>query len=74
MSIKDFFLKKMLESKMKGVPQEEQDKIFAMIQKNPDFFQKLGTEIQEEMKRGKDQMSATMAVVKKYESELKNLL
>lgn len=74
MSIKDFFLKKMLASKMKGVPQEEQDKIFSMIEKNPDFFQKLGTEIQEEMKRGKDQMSATMAVVKKYESELKGMM
>jgi len=38
MSLKTFFLKKMLASKMKGVPQAEQDKIFEMIEKNPDLF------------------------------------
>lgn len=74
MSMKTFFMRKMLASKMKGVPQAEQDKIFNMLEKNPDFFQKIGTEIQEEMKKGKDQMSATQEVVKKYESELKGLM
>ncbi|HRH26946.1 MAG TPA: hypothetical protein PLZ99_02165 [Parcubacteria group bacterium] len=74
MSMKSFLMKKMLASKLKGVPQAEQDKIFNMLEKNPDFFQKLGLEIQEEMKKGKDQMSATQAVVKKYENELKGLM
>lgn len=74
MSIKSFFLKKMLGSQLKGVPQAEQDKILALIEKNPDFFQKIASEAQEEMKKGKDQMTATMEVVKKYESELKNML
>ena len=74
MGLKDFLMKKMLASKMKGVPQEEQDKIFNMIEKNPDLFQKMGLEIQEEMKKGKDQMTASMEVAKKYESELKNIM
>jgi hypothetical protein len=72
--MKSFLMKKMLASKLKGVPQAERDKIFNMLEKNPDFFQKLGLEIQEEMKKGKDQMSATQAVVKKYENELKGLM
>lgn len=67
-------MKKMLASKMKDVPQAEQDKIFAMIEKNPDFFQKIALEIQEEMKKGKDQMSATMEVVKRHEAQLKGLM
>lgn len=67
-------MKKMLASKMKGVPQADQDKIFTMLEKNPDLFQKIGLEVQEEMKKGKDQMSATMEVVKKYESDLKGLM
>lgn len=66
-------MRKMLASQMKGVPQAEQEKIFNMIQKNPELFQKIGLEVQEEMKKGKDQMSATMEVVKKYEEELKKL-
>ena len=38
---------------MKGVPQAEQDKVFTMLEKNPDLFQKIGLEVQEEMKHGK---------------------
>ncbi len=74
MSIKTFLMKKMLASQMKGVPQAEQEKIFTMIEKNPDLFQKIGSEVQEEMKKGKDQMAATMEVVKRYESDLKKLV
>ncbi|TSC70767.1 MAG: hypothetical protein CEO12_143 [Parcubacteria group bacterium Gr01-1014_46] len=74
MSIKNFFIKKMLASKMKGVPQAEQEKIFSMLEKNPQLFEKIGLEVQEEMKKGLDQMTATMNVVKKYESDLKSLM
>lgn len=74
MSLKTFFLKKMLASKMKGVPQAEQDKIFDMIEKNPDLFQKIGTEVQEKMqKEGKDQMAAAMEVMQKYKDQLQGL-
>lgn len=75
MSIKSFLLKKMLSSQMKGVPQADQDKVFGMLEKNPELFQKIGLEVQEEMKRtGADQMTATMKVVKKYEADLKGLM
>jgi hypothetical protein len=74
MSIKSFFMKKLLASKMQGVPQAEQDKVFAMLEKNPELFQKIGLEVQDEMKKGVDQMTATMNIVKKYESELKGLM
>lgn len=67
-------MKKMLASKMKGVPQEEQDKLFNMIEKNPELFQKIALEVQEEIKKGKDQMAATMEIAKKYEADLKGLL
>ena len=74
MSIKTFFMRKLLASKMKGVPQAEQDKIFSMLEKDPQLFEKIGLEVQEEMKKGIDQMTATMNVVKKYEVQLKGLL
>lgn len=73
MSIKTFFMKKMLATQLKGVPQAEQDKLFEMIEKNPELFQKIATETQEEMKRGSSQMDAAMKVAKKYETELKAL-
>jgi hypothetical protein len=74
MSIKNFLMRKMLASKLQGVPQAEQDKLFALIEKNPEFFQKIAEEAQEEMKKGKDQMGAMMEIMKRHETELKKLL
>ncbi|MFZ2522499.1 MAG: hypothetical protein WAZ44_02630 [Minisyncoccia bacterium] len=74
MSMKSFFMRKMLSSQLKGVPEAQQEKLVGMVEKNPDFFQKIAIEVQEEMKKGKDQMSATMEVVKRHESELKNIM
>ncbi len=67
-------MRKMMASQLKGVPQAEQDKLFAMIEKNPDLFRKIAEEAQVEMKKGKSQMDAVMAVAKKYEGDLKGLM
>ena len=67
-------MRKMVQSKMKDVPAAEQEKILAMIEKNPDFFQKIAVEVQEKMKQGKDQMAATMEVMSKYQDDLKGML
>lgn len=74
MSLKTFLMKKMMASQLKGVPQAEQDKLLAMIEKNPELFQKIAEETQAEMKKGKSQMTASMEVAKKYESEIKKLI
>ena len=71
---KNFLLKKMLQSKLKDVPQVEQDKIFALMEKNPDLLMKIATEAQEKMKSGMSQMDAMMAVAKAHEAELKEVL
>lgn len=74
MSIKSFLLKKLLKSKMKDVPEAEQDKMIALIEKNPELFQKIALEVQEKMKGGKDQMTASMEVMQKYQTELKSIM
>ena len=75
MSLKNFLMKKMLAAKLKGVPQAEQDKIFTMIEEHPDLFQKIGTEVEEKMKReGKNQMTASMEVMNKYKDQLQGLM
>ena len=67
-------MKKMLTQQMKGVPQPEQDKIFAILEKDPGLFQKIAEETQAEMKTGKSQTDAALFVAKKYEAELKKLM
>lgn len=72
--LKDFFMKKMVESQMKGIPEEQKQKVLEMVSKNPEFFSKIAEEVKKEMDNGKDQMSATMEVVSKYKEELKKFI
>lgn len=74
MSLKSMLMKKMISSQMKGVPQDQQDAILAAVEKNPELFQKIAADIQTEMKKGKDQMAATFAVMPKYQEELKRAM
>ncbi|MFA5932267.1 MAG: hypothetical protein WC793_02720 [Candidatus Paceibacterota bacterium] len=68
---KNFLLKKMLRTQ--GVPEAQIDMFITMMEKNPELFQKIALEIQEKTKGGMDQMTASMEIMKKYETELKKL-
>lgn len=74
MSIKDFLLRKVIKSKLKDVPEAEQEKLITLVEKNPELFQKIAVEAQEKIKTGQEQTAAMMEVIKKYESELKSLM
>lgn len=65
-------LKKMLRTQ--GVPPEQIDMFVSMIEKNPELFKNIATEIQEKVKSGMSQTDASMQVMKKYEGELKKLV
>lgn len=67
-------MKKMLKSKMKDLPEKDQERMVKAITENPELFQKIGEEVQEKMKNGKDQMSATMEVMQKYQNDLKQIM
>lgn len=59
--------------KAKGVPEEQIEMFIKMIEKNPELFKKIAQEIEEKVKSGQDQQTASMVVMKKYEAELKKL-
>lgn len=71
---KSFLMKRLLKSKMKDLPEAEQEKMLNIIEKNPNFFQNIATEVQMTMKEGKDQMTATMEVMRKHQEELKKIM
>jgi len=71
---KNFLLKTMLKKQMKDVPKEQQDQIFAMIEKNPDFFMKIANEAQEKIKGGMAQQDAMMSVMQVHQEELKSIM
>ena len=56
---------------MQNVPEDQQQMIMEMLEKNPELFQKVATEMQTEMKsNGNNQMAAAMKVLPKYQKEI----
>jgi len=69
--LKQYALKKVLQSQMKNVPADQQEMIMTMIEKDPNLFEKIAKEIQEELKKnGNNQMNAAMKVLPKYQKEI----
>ncbi|OHB10932.1 MAG: hypothetical protein A3G05_02225 [Candidatus Zambryskibacteria bacterium RIFCSPLOWO2_12_FULL_45_14] len=71
---KNFLLKQALKSKMKDMPEAEREKMLALMEKNPEFFKKIGEEVQKRVKSGQSEMAATMVVMREHQSELQRLL
>lgn len=69
-----FLLKSMLARQMKGVPQEQQDKIFAMIEKNPDFFTKIAEQVQEKVNGGMSRDQAIQQIMMTHQDELRGMM
>ena len=45
-----------------------------MMEKNPELFKTIASEVQQKIKEGKSQTDAGMEVMKKYEGELRKLI
>jgi hypothetical protein len=71
---KNFMLKQMLKTKMKGMSEEQQNMLLGMVEKNPDFFKKIGEEVEAKKKSGKDEMAATMEVMRQHQAEFQKLI
>ena len=72
--LKNFLIKQALKAKMKDVPEAERERLLALMEKNPDFFKKIGEEVQKRVKAGQGEMAATMVVMREHQSELQRLL
>lgn len=71
---KNFLMKQMLKRQMKGVPEAEQERIISLVEKNPEFFENIAKEVEALTKQGKNQMAATMEVMRKHQGELQKLM
>ncbi|MDP3989165.1 MAG: hypothetical protein Q8P93_02945 [bacterium] len=74
MGIKNFIMKHALKRQLKDLPEDQQEMIMKAVEENPELFDKIGKEIKKETDGGKDQMIATMDVMKKHQKELQKVL
>ncbi|KKP87404.1 MAG: hypothetical protein UR90_C0006G0007 [Parcubacteria group bacterium GW2011_GWC1_35_8] len=68
----NFLLRKMLRTQ--GVPEAQIDMFIKMMEKNPELFKTIATEVKAKIDAGADQQTASLEVMKKYEQELKKLV
>ncbi len=69
--IKNYAVKKLLDSQLKNVPADQKELIMALVEKDPAMFEKIAKELQEEMKNnGNNQMQAAMKVLPRYQKEI----
>lgn len=66
-------VQKMFEKQMKDVPEDQKKALMGMMEKNPEFFETIAKEIEEETKKGTSQMVAGMKVMRKYQGKLQQL-
>lgn len=71
---KSFFLKQALKVKMKDVPEAERERMLVLMEKNPEFFKKIGEEVKKRMKNGQSEMAATMVVMREHQGEMQKLM
>lgn len=68
-----WIMKKMIKSKLKGVPEEQQDMLIDTIIKNPDFFKQIEKEIKEKKKAGMNEQAAMMQVMRSHQAQMQKL-
>lgn len=66
-------MKAMMSKQLKGMPKEMQEKILGMVEKNPEFFEKMSKEIKARTDAGQDQMMAMQTVAKEHQAELQQM-
>jgi hypothetical protein len=71
MGVQDFFLRQVLKSKMKDVPEAYREQIMTMVSKNPELWKKIMEEVQRRTEKGGEKPSKAMKeVMQKYRDEL----
>ena len=74
MGIKDFVIKKLVQTKMKGLPKDQQDMIIALVSENPEFFKKIQDQIEVKKKQGQNEQMAMMQVMRENQAEIQKLM
>ncbi len=68
-------LKKMIDKQYGNqIPDAQKEMIINAYEAEPEFFMNIAKEIQEEIKKGKDQTQAAMEVMRKYQSKMQEIM
>ncbi len=72
--LKELLLKKMFQSQLAKLPEEEREKARKLTEEHPEFLMKIAKELEDAVKSGKSQTEAAIEIAQKYQEEIKKLL
>lgn len=67
-------MRSLIKSKLKGVPEAQQEQILNMVEQHPELFTEIGKKVEAKMKQGTPQMQAVMSVLQEYKGQLSSLM
>ena len=70
----NFFTKALIKRQLKDVPPAQLEKMFEIIEKNPDYFKQMAESIQAKMKQGMSQEEAAKATMEEGGDEMKKIM
>ncbi len=72
--LKNFLMRSLIKSKLKGVPEAQQEQILNIVEQHPELFTEIGKKVEAKMKQGTPQMQAVMSVLQEYKGQLSSLM
>ena len=72
--IKSFIAKQVMQKHLADMPKEQREKIEALVEETPNLFVEIARDVQKEIRGGKDQATALMAVAESNKDKLKGIL
>ncbi len=71
---KEMLMRKLIKSQLGGkIPDEQIDKLVALVTENPEFFKTVAEEVKRKTDNGMNQQDAVMQVIKSHETDFKGL-
>ncbi|HEU0081059.1 MAG TPA: hypothetical protein VFQ72_03485 [Candidatus Paceibacterota bacterium] len=72
--LKKFLMKQAMKAQLKDIPQDQQDMLIDMVEKNPAFFENLAKEMKEGVDAGRDQQAVMMELMGKYRDDIGRMI
>lgn len=70
----NFIVKSLLKKQLKGLPPDVQEKVMSLIEKNPELFMEIGSEVKKRIDAGMSQEQAVKEVMANRGEEMKAIM
>lgn len=67
-------MERMMKKQLASLPEAQKVAVMQMLENNPEFFEEIAKEIEQLKSQGKNEMAATMEVMRKKQTEIQKIM